>query len=64
MERASRLEERRIPEGLDYAQVSGLCAEARERLSRHRPQTVGQAARIAGVNPTDIAALLVYLHGH
>jgi tRNA uridine 5-carboxymethylaminomethyl modification enzyme len=59
--RARRLEERRIPEGLDYGAVTGLCAEARERLSWHRPQTVGRAARIAGVNPTDIAVLLVHL---
>lgn len=64
VERARRLEEHRIPEALDYGAVTGLCTEARERLARHRPRTVGQAARIAGVNPTDIAALLVHLRGH
>ncbi len=64
VERARRLEVRRIPEALDYGAVTGLCTEARERLSLHRPQTVGQAARIAGVNPTDIAVLLVHLQRH
>ncbi|HHX43497.1 MAG TPA: tRNA uridine-5-carboxymethylaminomethyl(34) synthesis enzyme MnmG [Chloroflexi bacterium] len=63
VERARRLEGRRIPESLDYGKVMGMCTEARERLSRHRPATVGQAARIAGVNPADVAALLVYLRG-
>ena len=63
VERALRLEARRIPEDLNYGTVTGLSNEARERLSHHRPETVGQAARIAGVNPTDIAVLLVYLRG-
>jgi tRNA uridine 5-carboxymethylaminomethyl modification enzyme len=61
VERASRLEERRIPEELDYAAVVGLRNEARERLASQRPATVGQAGRMAGVNPADIAVLLVYL---
>ena len=59
--RARRLEGRRIPEHLDYEKVIGLRNEARERLSRHRPATVGQASRIQGVNPADISVLLVYL---
>jgi len=61
VEQARRLEGRRIPEDLDYAQVIGLRNEARERLAHHRPATVGQAARIQGVNPADIAVLLVHL---
>ncbi|NLD72021.1 MAG: tRNA uridine-5-carboxymethylaminomethyl(34) synthesis enzyme MnmG, partial [Chloroflexi bacterium] len=59
--RAQRLERLRIPEALDFEAVIGLSAEARERLSRHRPATVGQASRIAGVNPTDVSALLIHL---
>lgn len=59
--RTRRLEGRRIPEQLDYDGVIGLRNEARERLSRHRPATVGQASRIQGVNPADISVLLVYL---
>ncbi|MCD6518742.1 MAG: tRNA uridine-5-carboxymethylaminomethyl(34) synthesis enzyme MnmG [Anaerolineae bacterium] len=61
VERAKRLENRRIPEDFDYASVIGLRNEAREQLMRHRPRTVGQAARIQGVNPADISVLLVYL---
>lgn len=61
IERAQRLEGRGIPQDLDYAGLSGLRLEARERLALHRPATVGQAARIGGVNPADISALLVHL---
>jgi len=59
--RARRLERLRIPEGIDYAAVAGLGSEARERLARHRPETVGQAGRIAGVNPADVSVLLIHL---
>ncbi|MEN6478936.1 MAG: tRNA uridine-5-carboxymethylaminomethyl(34) synthesis enzyme MnmG [Anaerolineales bacterium] len=61
VERMRRLEGMAIPPTLDYTQVTGLSAEAIERLSRHRPATLGQAARIMGVNPADIAVLLVRL---
>jgi len=61
VERTQRLEGRRIPDDVDYAQVIGLRNEARERLALHRPATVGQASRIQGVNPADIAVLLVHL---
>ncbi|NLG27617.1 MAG: tRNA uridine-5-carboxymethylaminomethyl(34) synthesis enzyme MnmG [Chloroflexi bacterium] len=61
VERAERLEGRRIPEDLDYGSLTGLRNEARERLAAQRPATVGQAARMAGVNPADIAVLLVHL---
>ncbi|MHB0856589.1 MAG: tRNA uridine-5-carboxymethylaminomethyl(34) synthesis enzyme MnmG [Anaerolineae bacterium] len=61
VERARRLEGQRIPDGIDYGAIAGLRREARERLNAHRPTTVGQAARLAGVNPADIAALLVAL---
>ncbi len=61
VERMRRLEGLAIPVDLDYGALAGLSAEAVERLTRHRPATVGQAARIMGVNPADIAVLLVRL---
>jgi len=51
----------RIPSGLDYAKVSGLSIEVRQKLSAARPETVGQAARVAGVTPAAISLLLVHL---
>jgi len=59
--RFRRLEERRIPPDLDYRALRGLRAEAQEKLAAVRPATVGQAARLAGVNPADISVLLVHL---
>jgi tRNA uridine 5-carboxymethylaminomethyl modification enzyme len=59
--RFRRLEDRRIPPNLDYADMPGLRTEAREKLSYVRPATVGQATRLAGVNPADISVLLVHL---
>ena len=59
--RFRRLEDRRIPPQLDYRTLVGLRAEAQERLAHVRPATVGQAARLAGVNPADISVLLVHL---
>ena len=61
VERMGRLEEWRIPPELDYTEVVGLRNEALERLVRFRPATVGQAARIQGVNPADISILLIHL---
>jgi len=61
VERALRMETRHIPADLAYDALPGLRAEARERLLRHRPETVGQAARIEGVTPSDISLLLVHL---
>ncbi|MGE5585319.1 MAG: tRNA uridine-5-carboxymethylaminomethyl(34) synthesis enzyme MnmG [Bacillota bacterium] len=61
IERARRLEARRIPPCVDYWSIAGLSREARERLSDIRPRSIGQAARISGVSPADIMALLAYI---
>ena len=61
VERAAHFESLVLPAELDYAQVSALSHEVRQKLSRHRPQTLGQAARIAGVTPAAISLLLVHL---
>ncbi len=59
--RTRRLEEMRVPETLDYQLVPHLRTEARQKLIRTRPRTVGQAARVEGVTPADVAILMVYL---
>jgi tRNA uridine 5-carboxymethylaminomethyl modification enzyme len=56
-----RLEEKRIPEDIDYSALTGLRLEAREKLERIRPENLGQASRISGVSPADTAALMIYL---
>ena len=59
--RAKKLEERALPADLDYSLIEGLRLEAREKLNRIKPLNLGQAGRISGVNPADIAVLMVYL---
>ncbi len=61
IEKAKKLDERRIPASIDYDEVKGLRNEAQEKLKRIRPENIGQASRISGVNPADIAVLMVYL---
>ncbi|MDH5409046.1 MAG: tRNA uridine-5-carboxymethylaminomethyl(34) synthesis enzyme MnmG [Gammaproteobacteria bacterium] len=61
IDRQRRHEETRLPEKIDYDQVTGLSAEVREKLLRARPDTIGQAARIPGVTPAAVSLLLVYL---
>jgi tRNA uridine 5-carboxymethylaminomethyl modification enzyme len=61
IEQVSRNANRKLPADLDYRAIDTLSKEAREKLSQVRPLTVGQAARIGGVNPADVNALLVYL---
>jgi tRNA uridine 5-carboxymethylaminomethyl modification enzyme len=61
VERAAHFEGLELPGELDYGQVTALSHEVRQKLSRHRPQTLGQASRIAGVTPAAISLLLVHL---
>lgn len=61
VERTRRLNERRIPAGVDYPAIRGLSKEAQEKLTQVQPASVGQASRISGVSPADISVLLVYL---
>lgn len=56
-----RLENRLLPDNLDYTTITGLRKEAQEKLNRVRPRSVGQASRISGVSPADIAVLIVWL---
>jgi tRNA uridine 5-carboxymethylaminomethyl modification enzyme len=62
VERFQRLEGRAIPEHFDYRAVPQLRAEAKEKLGRIRPTSLGQASRISGISPADLAVLLIYLH--
>ncbi|CQR70036.1 tRNA uridine 5-carboxymethylaminomethyl modification enzyme GidA [Sporomusa ovata] len=61
VERSSKLEAKRLPEDIDYSQISGLSLEARQKLIKIQPLSVGQAARISGVSPADISILMVHL---
>jgi len=61
IEKAKKLEEKKLPSDIDYSEIQGLRLEAREKLARVRPLTLGQAGRISGVNPADVTVLMVYL---
>lgn len=61
VERMMKMEDKKIPEDIDYDEINGLASEAKEKLKRIRPLSVGQASRISGVNPADVSILLVYI---
>ena len=63
VEQFKKLENKRIPEDIDYDDVKSLRIEAVQKLKEYRPVSIGQASRISGVSPADISALLVYLGG-
>ena len=56
-----KMEEKLLPEDINYDEVKGICLEARQKLNKHRPHSIGQASRISGVSPADISVLLVFL---
>ncbi len=64
VERASSMEGLALPDNLDYGAVTALSIEARQKLARHRPATLGQASRISGITPAAISLLLVHLKKH
>jgi len=64
VERQKKLEDKRIPEDIDYKKILGLRLESAEKLDKIRPASIGQASRISGVNPADISVLLIYLSGN
>ncbi|MCX7885117.1 MAG: tRNA uridine-5-carboxymethylaminomethyl(34) synthesis enzyme MnmG [Caloramator sp.] len=61
VEQFKKLEEKKIPPYIDYNDIKGLRIEAKQKLSRIRPENIGQASRISGVSPADISVLLVYI---
>ena len=63
VERNRRLADRRIPDSFDYASLTQLRSEAREKLLRVRPRSIAQASRISGITPTDVALLMIHLDG-
>ena len=56
-----RLEQKKIPENIDYNDIKNIASEARQKLQEVRPTSIGQALRISGVNPADISILMIYL---
>ena len=56
-----KLENKKLSADLNYADIKGLRLEARQKLAKHLPASVGQASRISGVSPADISVLLIYL---
>ena len=61
VEQFKKLEEKKIPQDIDYDKISGLRIEARQKLKLYHPMSIGQASRIAGVSPADVSVLLVYM---
>ena len=64
VEKQKKLEDKSLPEDIDYKKILGLRLEAAEKLDKIRPMNIGQASRISGVSPADIGVLLIYLSGN
>ncbi|WP_273853867.1 tRNA uridine-5-carboxymethylaminomethyl(34) synthesis enzyme MnmG [Guptibacillus spartinae] len=61
VERMKKMDEKKIPDGIDYYAIGGLATEAKQKLDEVRPLSIGQASRVSGVNPADVSILLVYI---
>lgn len=61
VERFKQLENKRLPKDIDFREIEGLRLEARQKLTKIRPDSVGQASRISGVSPADVSVLMIYL---
>ena len=61
VEKFKKMERKLLPEDLDYSIIKGISLEARQKLNKHKPHSIGQASRISGVSPADISVLLVFL---
>lgn len=61
VQKFKKMEQKILPEDVDYETIKGLSLEARQKLNKHKPYSIGQASRISGVSPADISVLLIYL---
>ena len=61
VEKFRKLENKKLPKDIDYAELKGLRIEARQKLNKIKPESIGQASRISGVSPADVSVLLIYL---
>ena len=61
VEKFKKLENKFLPEKMDYLNVQGISLEARQKLNKFKPNSIGQASRISGISPADISVLLIYL---
>lgn len=61
VQKFKKMEQKLLPEALDYETIKGLSLEAKQKLNKHKPHSIGQASRISGVSPADISVLLIYL---
>ncbi len=61
VEKFKKMEKKLLPEDINYENIKGISLEARQKLNKHKPHSIGQASRISGVSPADISVLLVYL---
>ncbi len=63
VEKFKKLEEKILPDNIDYEEIKGISLEGRQKLNKFKPRSIGQASRISGVSPADVSVLLIYLSG-
>ena len=63
VEKFKKLEEKSLPDNIDYEEIKGISLEGRQKLNKFKPRSIGQASRISGVSPADVSVLLIYLSG-